>query len=868
LYTIETTNVIISRIKRYFNSVFKYFGGDNDSQEKETISDSIFNKYQQIMASVSSTNTSICGIDVGSENCYVAVARAGGIEILLNEYSQRSTPAYIAFGGNQRELGVSAKQKQMMNLQNTCYAPSLIVGKKFSDLNLKNIPNRISEENGQVIITVNHDGQERKFTPTQLMAMLFTKLRQISGNVIDCVFNCPNYFTEPEKRALIDAATISGLNPLKVIPDMTAVALYYGFYRANNSQDSSVVVFVDCGQTSTQTSIVLFNHKENVLRVLDSEYQPNIGGKLFDELLADHFIQQKNLKLNNRARYRLIAECEKLKKQMSANSNELPINIECLYDDRDFSARIDRKTFEDLSAHLLVEIKKMLSLAFQRASEKYEKDFAEKFGKFKVDSVEIVGGTSRIPAIKQMIREIFSIEPSTTLNADEAVARGCALQCAILSPTFKIAKELHIQDALAYQINFKYRQFDAPEFKKSQLLYPRGHQFPFTKQISLTISSLPLVVAFDYVANDGSLVELSAFEIKNPPNIDVSEILQKNQIKLKVRVDANGLVSVYSSSVSYEKPEVTNEAMDQSQPEEKMETDDNNSEQPAQAQDSNAANAEPKRKSKPKMEGIDLIVETKFIAGKLAKEDVQLFIEEECNLILADKNWKEKTDAKNALEEFIYEWRDRIQNEGYDPFINPLDKPKFVEQLEINEKWLYEQDELEKMHSKSVYDERTNSMANAYGNKILNRRREFENRPRFLEQLGQRLQQANKLMKKSEPEEKDEVEKFIKEINEKFVWFEDVQGKFNNSCTYDDPPFTCDEIGQKTKEVEAAITRLHNSRTRRAEQKRKEMEDAAKAKAEAKAAEAKPEKTAEANAGESNETNGQMEVDPQTEASS
>jgi len=99
--------------------------------EKDNCIDSIFNKYRQIMASVVNSATSICGIDVGSENCYVAAPRQGGIEILLNEYSQGSTPAYIAFGGNQRELGVSAKQKQMMNLSNTCFAPALIIGKKI-----------------------------------------------------------------------------------------------------------------------------------------------------------------------------------------------------------------------------------------------------------------------------------------------------------------------------------------------------------------------------------------------------------------------------------------------------------------------------------------------------------------------------------------------------------------------------------------------------------------------------------------------------------------------------------------------------------------------------------------------------------------
>lgn len=408
------------------------------------------------MASVSSASSAICGIDVGSENCYVAIARQGGIEILLNEYSQRSTPSYIGFGGNQRELGVSAKQKQMMNLSNTVVAPTLLIGRRYDELDLNSIPFKLENVDGMPMIVVQHNDEELHLSPTQVLAMLFTKLRQISGNVVDCVINCPNYFTEVQKRALVDAAAIAGLNPLKVIPDMTAVALYYGFYRAASANnDFSVVTFVDGGHTSTQASVVLFNHKENTMHVLDTEYMPNVGGKHFDDVLADHFIAEKKLKLNKRARCRLIAECEKVKKQMSANSNELPINIECLQDDKDFSARIDRSKFEELSTPLFEQVNHMLSTLRQRAQEKYDKDFSDKFGPFAVNSVEIVGGSSRISAVKRMIKEIFGVEPSTTLNADEAVARGCALQCAILSPTFKVAKELKILDSLPYQINFK-----------------------------------------------------------------------------------------------------------------------------------------------------------------------------------------------------------------------------------------------------------------------------------------------------------------------------------------------------------------------------------------------------------------------------
>lgn len=399
--------------------------------------------------------STICGIGLGAENCYVAVARQGGIEIMLNEYSQYSTPAYIGLGGKQRDLGTSAKQKQMTHLKNTCFAPSLLLGKKFSEIDRASIPYNIEQgPDDSILLRVNHNDEDLTLTPTQLLAMIFTKLRQIGGNPVDCVINCPSFFNDIQRRQMIDAAMIAGLNPLKLINDTTAVGLFYGFYRTPTDRESSIICFFDCGHSSSQSSIFFFNHKENSLTLLDTQYQANIGGRDFDKLIADYFIENQKLQLNDRARYRLYAECEKLKKQMSANSNDLPISIECLHNDRDFTGRMDRATFIELASGMFSKLQGMLERNLGCAKLKYEKLFAEKFGEFKISSVEIFGGSSRIPSIKQMVKTVFGLEPSTTLNADEAVARGCALQCTLLSPNFKIAKTLHLHDGTSFETVF------------------------------------------------------------------------------------------------------------------------------------------------------------------------------------------------------------------------------------------------------------------------------------------------------------------------------------------------------------------------------------------------------------------------------
>ncbi|UXI15084.1 hypothetical protein NH340_JMT01027 [Sarcoptes scabiei] len=802
------------------------------------------------MASVA--NSAICGISIGTENCYVAVTRQGGIEILLNEYSQRSTPAYVGFGGNQREIGVAAKQKHMMNLRNTCFAPTSIIGKKFHQLNLKELPYNVEKgPDDEVFIRTTHNGEELCFTPTQLTAMLFTKLRQISGNAIDCVINCPNHFDFVQRQALMDAAQIAGLNPLRVVSDMTAISLYYGFYRnSSNGSDISVVGFVDCGQSTSQAAIVLFNHKENYLKVLDAQSIPDVGGKHFDEVLANHFIEKHKLNLNLRSRYRLIAECEKLKKNLSANPNELPINIECLYEERDFSDKIDRATFEKLAENLFDKIASMLKVNYKNALERYRKEYEENYGEFKIDSVEIVGGTSRIPFIKKIIKELSGLEPSTTLNADEAVARGCALQCAILSPTFKVARELHLIDSLSYDVDFKLvfdfisdyffllifhfqisYQIHNKDLRRVPAIYPRGHPFPYAKQITINSDSLPIIISFDYQNLLNEKVCLSQYKISEQTGSNASQLIleHKSPIKIRIRVDHNCLISVSSATISYEKTPAEEESADNLQPavnnenENKMDVD-----QPQNNDSQN--NQEPIKKKKPKTITIDLSVEPMFLLGHLSKENKDQYIETECNLILADKNWKEKTDARNTLEEYIYEWRNRLESGQYDMFLDPAHRQAFISMLETNEKWLYEQDEQEIMHSKNVYEERTNSMTRDFSKAIINRKKEFENRARFLEQLGHNLQQGRKLMDFIDPEEEEEMRNFAKEIDEKQKWFDDVSGKLSKMSTYEDPKFTCDDINKQSTHILSMISNINDNRKRRAEERRKAAEKAEKEK--------------------------------------
>lgn len=380
--------------------------------------------------------------------------------------------------------------------------------------------------------------------------------------------------------------------------------------------------------------------------------------------------------------------------------------------------------------------------------------------------------------------------------------------------------------------------FGNNEFKAVKALYPRGHHYPFTKQISILSQTLPIVAAFDYVNPSGDSIHFAQFNIEEPPNSNASQYLQTSSVKLRVRVDSSGLISIVSASVSYEKvePAPEEEPMDQSNSTnenvQKMEVDENAEKTANPANPATAAAEEPKRKSKPKTVSIELAVNPVFILGKTPKDVLQRFIEMEQNLILADKNWKEKADARNALEEFIYEWRNRLDSGGYDAFVNPKSKEEFLAKLGENESWLFEQEDQDVIHSKSVYDEKTNDMSSTFANSIMYRKREFENRPRLLEQFGHRVQMALKLTENTESEEEEELKKFVADIEAKQKWFDEVSGQFSTMSTYDDPPVKCDDIGKQINELDSSIMKIQNSRKKRADDRRKAAEAEAKKKAE------------------------------------
>ncbi|CAI8027430.1 Heat shock 70 kDa protein 4 [Geodia barretti] len=513
---------------------------------------------------------SVVGFDIGAQACYVAVARHGGVEMANNEYSDRASPTIVGLGEKRREMGTSARNQLVMNPKSTIWGFKHLIGRSFSDPFIKRerqgLPYDVVET-GRDGLGIKVPGGEapQTYSPEQVMAMFLTYLKKVAESslgkpVVDCVISVPSFYTDRQRRALLDASTIAGLTCLRLMNDTNAVALAYGIYKqdlpAENEKPRNVA-FVDAGHTSLQVAICSF--QKGKLKVLSKAFDPELGGRDFTQRLVTHFKQDfsKRYKLSSldkpRPTLRLFNECEKLKKNLSANTTSIPINIDCLAEDKDVSGHMKREQFVEMCEDLLKRVRAPLEDALAKSGLKVED----------IEAVEVVGGSCRVPAIKDIISDVFKRDLSTTLNMDEAVARGCALQCAMLSPTFKV-RDFSIVDIQPYPIRLQWQTIMEGE-DGEMVVFKEGDQIYHSKILSFyRKSSFELRASYQLP----SLLpypspHVGTFSVKD---VKPTESGEASKIKVKVRLSIHGIFFVKSASLIEKLPAGSEEAMETDKP--------------------------------------------------------------------------------------------------------------------------------------------------------------------------------------------------------------------------------------------------------------------------------------------------------------
>ncbi|PTB64025.1 heat shock protein 70 [Trichoderma citrinoviride] len=617
--------------------------------------------------------SSVVGVDFGTLKTVIAVARNRGVDVITNEVSNRATPSLVGFGPKSRYLGEAAKTQEISNLKNTVNCLKRLAGRSYNDPDIQveqqYVTAPLVDVNGQVGAEVSYLGNTERFSATQLVAMYLSKIKQTTANelklpVADLCLSVPAWFTDSQRRALLDAAEIAGLKVLRLMNDTTAAALGWGITKLDlpgPEEKPRRVCFIDIGHSNYTCSIVEF--KKGELAVKATAWDRNFGGRDFDKALVDHLAKEfkgkykVDIHTHGRAMARTIAAAEKTKKILSANQ-QAPVNIESLMNDVDASAMVTRQEFEAMVEPLLARVHLPLEQALAQA----------KLTKDDIDVVEIVGGGSRVPILKERIQDFFGKPLSYTMNADEAIARGCAFSCAILSPAFRV-RDFTVQDIISYPIEFGWEKApDIPDEDTSLTVFNKGGVLPSTKILTFYRKQ-----PFDLEARYANVEELPGktnpwigrFSVKGVKADGKEDFMI---CKLKARVNIHGVLNVENGYF----------VEDQEVEEEVKEGDKN---------DDDKKDADTRKVKKQVRKG-DLPIASG--TSSLDANTKSALIEKESSMVMEDKLVADTEEKKNELEAYIYDLRAKL-DEQYAELASEEEKAAIRAKLESTEDWLYDE---------------------------------------------------------------------------------------------------------------------------------------------------------------------------------